>query len=404
MDRTHSVDQAYLRKVNQRIVLNNVFENDVSSRAKIAKALSMSKPAIADNLRDLIERGILCEIGEGDTSPNGGRRPRLIKFNENHKHIIAIDLNYKDPICALCNLKGEILREALFPIPKGTSEDDYAKALISAVYTLMAMTGATKRDIICIAICSPGVFDHKGKVLTWNPKFLGAEWCKVDYVTLLHNEFGMKVIVKNDVKAAAIGEWVSAYHKNIDNMILISCGVGIGIGLILNSRPFEGEQFSAGEIYNNTDPEKYADNKMFEHEVCMAALQRRVKEGVQSGAAARSRYPAGEDIGFEAIVGAYNEGDEFTLSQIESIALEIGCTLANVVNLLDIKHVVIAGEYLAFEELLLRKIERVFSKYCRSAPELRASVLGRYQGIYGLAHIVREWYFDHLCKIESDAL
>ncbi len=402
MDKRHSVDQAYLRRVNQRSVLGNVFENGISSRARIAKELSMSKPAIADNLRDLIELGILIEIGEGDTTPSGGRKPRLIRFNESHRHIIAIDLNYKEPILALCDLRGKILKEASFSVPGGASESDCAKALAGAVRALMAQ-GADKRGIAAIAVCSPGVFDRNGKALSWNPGFFGVQWCMVDYVALLENEFGIKVLVKNDVKAAAIGEWASAYKKRADNMLLFSVGVGAGVGLILDSKPYEGERFSSGEIYGNTDPAKFAQNKTFEHEVCMAALQRRVKEGAESGAFERGRAAGGSgEIGFEEIVAAYESGDGFILSLIESIALEIGCTLANAINLLDIRHVVIAGEYLAFKDVLLKQIEQVFSKYCRGAPELRASVLGRYQGIYGLAHIVREWYFDQLCRIDPE--
>ena len=402
MEKRHSVDQAYLRKVNQRTVLNNVFENDISSRAKIAKALSLSKPAIADNLRDLIELGILYEIGEGNTTPNGGRRPRLIQFNEGFKYIIAVDLNYEEPICALCNLRGKIISEVLIPVPSATSEEAYAKAIIGSIDALLAENEEISRDqIICIALCSPGQFDNNGKLLTWNQAFSGAKWCKVDYVTVLKNAFGVKVIVKNDIKAAAIGEWISAYQKGVHNMVFFSCGVGAGIGLILDSQPYDGEQYSAGEIYNYVDPAKYAGNKMLEEEICIAALQRRVKADILKGVVTSVRCAGDGEVDFESIVQAYHHNDPYILRQIENIALEIGCCLTNIVNLLNISHVVIAGEYLAFQKTLLQKMDLVFSKYCLNALVVKASALGRYQGICGLSYIAREWYFDCLCKKES---
>ena len=54
----------------------------------------------------------------------------------------------------------------------------------------------------------------------------------------------MEVLVKNDIKTAALGEWTGS-AKSTDNMLYFSCGQGIGTGLILDGRLYEGPQPSA---------------------------------------------------------------------------------------------------------------------------------------------------------------
>ena len=100
-DETSRAGAFTLRAMNQRMILNAIFEKSPTSRTGLSKDLQLSKPAIADNLDDLISSGIVLECGEGEASKGGGRRPRLLRFNKNHRVIIAIELNYKDPIFVL---------------------------------------------------------------------------------------------------------------------------------------------------------------------------------------------------------------------------------------------------------------------------------------------------------------
>ncbi len=87
-------------KLNNRLVLDAIFQAGTTSRTQLAKELSMSKPAISDNLASLLACGVVREAGESGAGPSGGRKQILLKFNPANRYIISIDLSSNR--CRLC--------------------------------------------------------------------------------------------------------------------------------------------------------------------------------------------------------------------------------------------------------------------------------------------------------------
>ena len=390
-----SAKQALLRTVNQRAVLNNIYLNENTSRTELAKALRMSKPAIASNLKDLLELGIVMEIGEGETTQNGGRKPILLNFNKSHKYFIVIDLNYKNPIFALGNLKSEIVRELTVEVSKRTSEESLENILINAISLLINLESIAIEKVACIGVSSPGIFDPKGNLLGSNPQFKGFPWHKINYINILEKEFGTKTIVMNDINAAAIAEW-SRVTREIRNLLYVSCGVGIGVRMIFDSKLYEGKNYTAGEIYNNIDPEKYRKGITFEDTVCMNTLIQRVNADARNDR--NNLFYNKDEITFQDVVDAYKQNDSYIMGCVREIGFEIGCALVNMINLMEIEKIVLGGEYLVFKDVLLDEFNRIFRRNCNHMPAISAADLGSKQGIYGLLFEAREWYFDYICN------
>ena len=74
-----------IKRQNQRLILDAVFRSGSTSRSRLSKELSLSKPAISDNLTELLEAGIVRESGESSPSPSGGRKSILLQPNGNHR-------------------------------------------------------------------------------------------------------------------------------------------------------------------------------------------------------------------------------------------------------------------------------------------------------------------------------
>ena len=72
-----------IKRQNQRLILDAVFRSGSTSRSQLSKELSLSKPAISDNLTELLEAGIVRESGESSSSPSGGRKSILLQPNGN---------------------------------------------------------------------------------------------------------------------------------------------------------------------------------------------------------------------------------------------------------------------------------------------------------------------------------
>ena len=141
MKNPESVDISLVRNINSRAVLDSIFNSDITSRTILAKQLGMSKSSVSSNLAGLIERGIVLEIGEGESSVVGGRKPQLLTFNKNHKYILAIDLNMTSPLFVLGNLRGEQLGEFSVHIEEGITQEAYLSMMENAVNLLLASRG-----------------------------------------------------------------------------------------------------------------------------------------------------------------------------------------------------------------------------------------------------------------------
>lgn len=97
----HALNATDIKYVNQRLILDAIFQSDTTSRTQLSRELHLSKPAVSDNLKPLLDLGIVDERGVGSPGPSGGRKSVLLRFNPAHRLIIAVSLNFSDPVFAL---------------------------------------------------------------------------------------------------------------------------------------------------------------------------------------------------------------------------------------------------------------------------------------------------------------
>ncbi len=390
---TQSISTSTVRSVNQRIILDKIFEKQITSRTELSNTLLISKPAIADNLNDLLAIGIVQEYGEGEVAKSGGRKPRLIRFNKNHKNIITIDLNYKDPIFVLGNLKGDIFNEFSVKISEKANSQVRFELIKNAIQILLNSKDTSTNSLACIAISSPGVFPDKKELSFANPQF--KEWFDLDLPQLILEEFQVNVLLKNDVNMAAFGELRHGAGRSSRNILYISCGIGVGAGLILDSKLYEGRFNSAGEIFNTIDPVKLGNGTNLEKSIFLESLIKKSQESIKKKPAASYTEEVSD---FNSVVKAYQENNPYLLKHLDDIGTELGCAISNIANLLSIDTVIIGGEYVVFYQTFYEKISKIVNTHCIFTPDIRPSELGRYAGIMGLFSISREHYFDSLIQ------
>lgn len=380
---------------NQKIILNKVFEKGLTSRTELSHDLQLSKPAIADNLNDLLAIGIVEECGEGEVGKGGGRKPRLLRFNKNHKFIIAIELNYEDPIFVLGNLNGDIFNEFSVKISENANPRVRMELIKNAIHILLNSNDIDSEDLACIAISSPGVFPDKTELSFTNPQF--KDWFDLDLPHSIPGEFHVNVLLKNDVNMAAVGESRYGAGRSSQNMLYISCGSGLGSGLILGSRLYEGRFNSAGEIFDYITPSTLT-GKNLEDTISIDGLVKQVQES-----ALASRLEAqGKPVNFNTVVEEYQSGNPVIKEFISGITVHLGCIVANTVNLLSLDTVIVGGEYSVFNDTILEGIRGIIQSHCIFPPAVRPSELGRHAGIMGLFAVAREQYFESI--INKDIL
>src|SRR5574339_877168 len=83
------------------------------SRSEISNITGWSKAKASQEIRSLVDKGYLVEVGEGVSQ--GGRKPRLLKINNQLGYIAGIDIGATSLDIALADVTGSILQRASEP-------------------------------------------------------------------------------------------------------------------------------------------------------------------------------------------------------------------------------------------------------------------------------------------------
>ncbi len=93
-------------------------------------------------------------------------------------------------------------------------------------------------------------------------------WKQVPIKSILQDAFNLPVFVNNDVNCFVLGEFYYGSLKGFRSVVGITLGTGLGSGIILNGKPYYGQNCGAGEIglipYLDRNIEYYASGNFFE--------------------------------------------------------------------------------------------------------------------------------------------
>ena len=117
--------------------------------------------------------------------------------------------------------------------------------------------------------------------ITTTPKLA---WKNYDIVGVCEKELGVPVGVDTDVNASALGEATWGCTKDLDNSIYITVGTGIGVGVIIDRKPYHGMLHpEGGHIFLARHPQDPMKRGVCPyHELCL--------EGLASGPSIQARW------------------------------------------------------------------------------------------------------------------
>lgn len=309
------------------------------TRTEIAERLGIDKSTVTENIKPLVDSGVLRE--EKAESSTGSRRSRVLSFDDSKKYFIGVNLGVRRSQVGLTTLGGEIFDEDDFETPPDPSE-----ALAHARDHIEAILSRNKnKQLALIGVSVPGMTDIDRRGLVYAPN-LG--WRDIDIAGALdpNNEFG--VVVENDSTAAAMFEARLRIKETqgglMSNFILVRSGTGIGVGLVIGSEVYRGSGLGrgiAGEFGHMTIA---AGGKS-----CVCG-NRGCWEKYASAASAATLYigdrppKPGESLPrFVEIVAKAENGEIRSQRTLEKIGDYLGIGIANVIMGVGIPRVIISG-------------------------------------------------------------
>ncbi len=277
------------------------------------------------------------------------------------KYSIGVDLGGTKVKIGIVNEQGRIVQKVSVDTFAEKGPDKVIAQIKEGINLLLK---TNKKKIHGIGIGSPGTVSAKKGTVEDPPNLPG--WKKVHLGKIIQKEFALPTFVENDANAAAIGELIYGAGKAHQSFIMITLGTGVGGGIIYKGKLFKGEFGGAGEIghitidYNGPKCkcgsygclETYLGNKY---------VIKNVSEKLKKNKSSLlhkliSNNPKG--LNPKIIHDASLLGDEFSIKIIEELGEYLGYGLASVVNLLDIRTIIIGGGVAGFGRPLFASVKK----------------------------------------------
>ena len=115
--------------------------------------------------------------------------------------------------------------------------DLLAKNIVELINKMIMANGGLKSSFAGVGIGCPGLIDSKNGVVVFAGN-LGLSYYPLGRT--VSEKLGMSVKLTNDANAAALGEAKYGAGKKYKDSILITLGTGVGGGIVVEGKLFEG--------------------------------------------------------------------------------------------------------------------------------------------------------------------
>lgn len=382
-----SWSQQSIKSQNKKRILETIMTDAPVSRSAIAKKLGITKGTVSSLAAELIEEEIIIEQGPGSSS--GGRRPLMLLFNEKAGYSIGINLGVNYILGILTNLNGEIIAEQRQSISK-ENFNQWLPVIIETIQHLIDQTPSSPYGVVGIGVGVPGIVDNNGLVLL-APNL---EWEDIDLKQELEQVFHLPVIIDNEANAGAYEE---KFHHSppaqANNIVYVSAGIGIGVGLIIDGKLYNGEKGFSGELGH-----MMIDINGRE---CLCGSQGcwemyASEKALISEAAKLPSYTA--DSHLESLIEEADTNEQVT-ALFADIGYYLGIGISNILNTFNPEKVVI-GNRLAMAEDLLQPslkeaVERHSLRFHKEDVAISFSKAPQYSTALGSCHYMIEKFLEN---------
>jgi glucokinase len=287
--------------------------------------------------------------------------------------------------------EGRILKETRYPTPASPG-----RLVESIARAILEVKDGFEVGGVCLAVAGL-ILARENKVI-FSPNLHAVEGILLK--DELEPKIGLPLTLENDANAATWGEFRFGAGSEVDHLVFVALGTGIGGGVISHRMLVRGAQGSAGELghvtIQATGPRCACGNRgCLEALASGTAIRRRARELASDhpdsalGRLAADRKVLGEDVTRLA-----REGDKVAISVLEEAGRWLGIGLAGFVNVFNPEVIAVGGGVMAAGELILeatREEVRLRARPpSRDLVEIKEATLGPKSGVLGAAALARD--------------
>lgn len=276
------------------------------------------------------------------------------------------------------NEKGEVLEKIKFAT---TDVKETLKNIFEAAEKL-------KKDSVAVGISCGGPLDSDTGTVLSPPNL--PDWDNIEIEKAVNEKLGLEAFLCNDANACALAEWRFGAGKGSKNMIFLTFGTGLGAGLILDGKLYNGTNGNAGEVghirlerFGSVGYGKQGSFEGFASGGGIAFTGRtKAVEALQRGEKPLycKDYSQLDKITAKSIAEAARQGDKYATEVYELTGEMLGRGLSILIDILNPDTIVIGSVYQRSSDLLEKSMRKVIDEealcHAKKVVEIKAAELG----------------------------
>lgn len=232
-----------VKKKNRNDVFRYICRNGMVSNPDISYALKLSLPTATQITKELIERGLVEERGEMEST--GGRRAKALSVSEAAGKAVGLDITKNHISLVLTELTGRISKFERIFLPFNAG-DSYYLEVNQKIECFLEDSGCGKESVLGIGISFPGIIDLD-KEMVADSHILGVNALPFSEVSRF---FPYSCHFLNDANAGAYAEGIQS--DSMEHFFYLSLSNTVGGAVYNNGRLEQGMNFRCGEAGHMT--------------------------------------------------------------------------------------------------------------------------------------------------------
>jgi len=378
-------DHKLLKSINERLVLNLVRLNGIISSSDLVRITGMQPSTIFNILRDLTENNHVLNLGKGDSTEKGGKKPYLWGLNKEAAYAIGIDIEIGQLTAIVLDFSSEIVWRTVKKTETSEKLDELVDQIVKVANEVRAEAHIDSEKVLGVGIAVAGIVNSDKGIVVMTDVLPEVNVSFLDAVKTVLN---FPVFVENNANASVVGEkWVGVAKESrncLNVLVEFDKGVsGLGVGFLVNEELYRGSSYSAGEL-NVAMPDL--------HDVLM-----NVRTHLMNGQILKWYNASPQELEIDTMIDAAKSGDEVAVSFFTRLGNQIGKNISRIVAAFNPDMLILSGDVAEVGDLIIAPVKSVIDMDLLSvsseALRIVTSSQGHYSVAIGAASLVLSDYF-----------
>ncbi len=237
-----------LKRRNRAQILRVIRECGPISRVDIASSMKITRAAVTIITNEMIEEGVLYEVGEAPVSLEHlqkGRRKILIDINENFKFALGASISDERITVGLTNANGKIMDKTSTENVDTMSNEDIMKYIIDSCKNIMANSGLEQDKFMGLGIGIQSDMCSKMKIYMKDGKF--------DYSPLIstfYDALQIPVSCSNLTSALALANQATNIKERPGNYVFLKQGNHVNLSILIDNDVMSDNVYYTNHVEN----------------------------------------------------------------------------------------------------------------------------------------------------------